>query len=639
VQKDMTSSSGHSGAGYRYLAVTMALSLSLLISVLDIAAYLMRGGRGEGGPAVLGPVFAASMITITAVFLVLWFSAVGPLGKVLRLDLTRLAVAFAAFILVIYTLWVIHSEIKYGSFPGDLRISVMAVGTAGTALLFARLIYEMFCIVPMKAVVIPARVSAVAAFILLLVSLGSVAIGGKGSICQADFKAVRGHALKKVILISIDTLRADALGCYNGKSDATEHMDSFAGDGVVFKRAFAPAPWTLPSMSSIMTGLPPMVHGVVDPKNKLPASLMTLAEYMQKEGYCTCGTGNSIFLEKRYNFAQGFQEYNFPQEEKISLLGDKVLRRLFDRRPNRSLTTPEITDKSIKWVEAHTDDDFFLWLHYFDPHLPYDIPPEYHPKAVPPSAKVGYGLPLRELSMVLSGALTFSQEEQQWIRELYHSEVRYVDDNVGRLLTRLKELAIYDESLIIITSDHGEEFWERDNLGHGRTLYNELLSVPLIVKLPAAFGHVAEVEVPVSTEAVAPTILELCNTGYDSKAMARTSLSALWRIGSAAPKEELLVATRIPNLYRQYISAYYDGHKYISSENGKEELYDLAKDPGEQVNIAGANRKRLDQLKEMLEQYRQNILLLQNRNKTNAGEEAVLDEETIRKLKSLGYMH
>ena len=322
------------------------------------------------------------------------------------------------------------------------------------------------------------------------------------------------------MLITIDTLRRDSLSCYGKRpSSHTPNIDRLAEDGLVIKKAISSSSWTVPSLTSIMTGLPVEVHGVDHADSRVPEVLKTLAEYMLEAGYFTGAIGSQLLMSPRYNLLQGFQHYNTFPKTRPMMLGSKVLRKLravipLDPLPSslryrlsRALsgraTTSDLTHLAVQWLEANQNRDFFFWLHYFDPHQPYAPPASFVPEGVPP---LRIGNRFHPQVATQDGTFDPLVEEKEWIRKLYDAEVRYVDHNVGQVLDALKEKRLYDKSLIIITSDHGEEFWEHDGIGHGHTLYNELLWVPLIIKVPDSIGRLGEINTTVSTLSILPTV-------------------------------------------------------------------------------------------------------------------------------------
>ncbi len=222
------------------------------------------------------------------------------------------------------------------------------------------------------------------------------------------------------------------------------------------------------------------------------------------------------------------------------------------------------------------------------------------------------------------------------IRELYAADVRYVDAAIGRIVDTLEELGIYDETLIVLTSDHGEEFWEHDSFEHGHSLYDEVLRVPLIMTGPGITEE-GEIKAPVSIESIFATILGACGIGFDRESVSSTSLTAKAAEGSDRERAETIAAGGV--LYyesRQAIVS--EKYKYIRSTiTGKEELYDLLTDPGERVSIEHSSPLLLQEARGFLEAHLARADSLRERLGLAVAEECELDRTTVERLRALGY--
>ncbi len=472
--------------------------------------------------------------------------------------------------------------------------------------------------------------------VLVFLASGMVFVLGSDRPLASKANVRTGHTVKRVILIVIDTLRADALSCYGSRQIATPNIDRFAADGIFFEKAFSAAPCTTPSMASILTGLSPFVHMTTVYKSILPDSPMTLAELMYDEGYLTHAIGDNPFLARR-NFSQGFVGYNFfPKAQDRSILG-KVLLRLFSKRFAVTASTSDLTRLAVEWLNSNKDNDFFLWIHYFDPHSPYTPPAEYLPdRQPPPGMKKTFGSTKGNLP-VRNGTLRFNGEQREWIRTLYSCEVPYVDRNVGVLLDHLKKLNLYDDTLIILTSDHGEEFWEHNGFEHGHALYNELLWVPMMIKLPAPSLQTTVPQI-VSNGRIVPTVLDLCGIDYKQNYLSYSSLVPAWSTSSEMNDAVPIVCTGV-RFYEEKESVIFDGFKYILSLfSGRQELYDLAQDPAETFNIAHLNETEVGNAKQILTENHKEAQRLKQFYFLERPQEREVDSETMRQLKSLGYV-
>ncbi len=417
-------------------------------------------------------------------------------------------------------------------------------------------------------------------------------------------------------------------------------MDRLAEEGYSFTQALSAAPWTWPGVASMMTGLSPTVLKLgyhVGRQGKLSDQATTLAESMQAAGYRTAAIGRNAFLLPHSNISQGFQEYDFYPKFRGSGLGSKILKRLWPAQFRSDATTTDLTELAIRWLRANHGTDFFLWLHYFDPHDPYAPPERFLPKKEPVAS---IGKSFDEFSEVRGGYLVLNQEEKEWIRELYLGEVRYVDHAIGRVVAELKRLGIYDETLIVLSSDHGEEMWEHGLIGHGHSIYREMLQVPLIVKPPVSLGKPSQrIAVPVSTSQIFPTLLDLAGVNYDAERLSGPSLVPYWEKGSEASSGGPVVSTGL-RYYEDRVSLIAENFQYIRFlETGKEELYDLEKDPLAQVSLAASATERMVWARQMLADHEKGSDSLRAYHQLTRGEDVELDKETLENLRSLGYVN
>jgi len=465
-----------------------------------------------------------------------------------------------------------------------------------------------------------ARTGLVAGLVLLAVLCLYVLLGPSRFLAPTGEPFGRDRPVGRVILVIVDTLRPDVLSCYGSGEVPTPNIDRLAREGIRFTNAFSTGPWTLPAVSSIMTGLSPMVHGAVQPDSKLPGSIDTLAEVMRDAGYLTAAIGSNIFLKPDYNLSQGFREYDFyPRPSGDGDLSD--------------VSTADLTKKAIDWLEAHREDDFFLWIHYFDPHLPYEPAPDALPPGPVPDR---IGARFEEVDEIRNGELDPTGREKEWIRALYVREVAYVDENLGAFFGALEKLGLYDDTLIVFMSDHGEEFWEHGGFEHGHTLYNELLEVPLIIKLPGAVST-GERSAMVSIQGVMPTVLDLC--GIDpGEELAAHSLTPLLERDSEDAVALPIVSTGL--LYgEEGESIIVDGMKYIRFPGTeRDELYLLGDDPGERSSASLSSPDLVLKTAHLLDDCREIAEIGRTRYGTEEMESVEIDPETRQWLESLGYL-
>jgi len=445
------------------------------------------------------------------------------------------------------------------------------------------------------------------------------------------------HDVSHVILITIDTLRKDVLSSYGSERVKTPTIDGVASDGVLFENAFSSSSWTLPSFSSMMTGLPVTVHKAQMADSMLNDEFTTLAERLRNSGYYTAAIVDNFFLHPEYNVGQGFLEYDYhPKRQKaINSFGAAVVNKIFPGSLRNYTSTKELTDVSLEWIRKNRDRDFFLWLHYYDPHMPYAPPWEYISKDAVKDDGIGYMLSsAREFR---TGHSTPNEAQRKWIKELYDAEVRYVDHELGRIIDLLKKYGIYDDALIILTSDHGEEFWDHGGFEHGHTLYNEVIGVPLIVKLPNMKSGERRAE-NVSTRSIPATVLEVTDTGHEMDAVMAEPLTPLlkWNEGdySLPPITSAGVL-----YYENKESVIFGESKFIHNMvTGNEELYDLKSDPGEQIRLPLMQNGLADKGRGVLSDEKVRAGKTGRELGVTEARKAELDNEKKEQLKALNYL-
>ena len=268
-----------------------------------------------------------------------------------------------------------------------------------------------------------------------------------------------------VVIVTLDTTRADHLGCYGYEAAGTPALDAFAGMAVRFADVVSPVPLTLPSHTSMFTGLDPPNHGVWNNSEyRLDPSLTTLAEVLKKEGYQTAAFISAFVLDARYGLDQGFGRYDDMVDTQVGSAYGSLSERSADKT----------TDAAIRWLDNRDSaNPFFLWVHYFDAHFPYEPPPPY--------------------ATAFSGAL-------------YDGEIAFVDVQFGRFLDRLKADPAWERTVLIVVADHGESLWEHGESAHSRLIYEATQHVPLLLAVPGLFqsSYVVD-DVVVTVQDVFPT--------------------------------------------------------------------------------------------------------------------------------------
>ena len=411
-----------------------------------------------------------------------------------------------------------------------------------------------------------------------------VACGG----AQKPGPAIPEGTPRGVVLISIDTLRADHLSAYGYELPTSPFMDEVAAGGVLFENAVSSAPWTLPAHASIMTGLDPSTHRAVDGSEGIAGDVTMAAEMFQDAGYATGGFVASWFVSRRYGFDRGFDHFDDFQRTVQNNTKDKII------------ATPVI-DAAGSWLREHGQDPFFLFVHLYDVHFNYDPPAEH--AALFDTGYAGLREHYKKYSYYPDHPLPPALLAQEVA--LYDAEIHFVDAELRRLNGVLAEMDLADDVLMIITSDHGEEFFERGSWGHAHTLYEEVIHVPLIVKGPGIAGarrwpgQVRGVD-------ILPTLMEAFSLA-DPVRLAGISLWPLLKEGmdhqmmdgAPAPSGSRPAFMETSRFGSNVIGVRRDDWKAILDlEHGREHLFDLSQDPGEEHNLAAARPARMGQMRE-----------------------------------------
>ena len=481
-----------------------------------------------------------------------------------------------------------------------------------------------------------------------------------------------------IVLISVDTLRADRLHCYGYERETSPSIDRLAADGVLFSQARSPASWTLPAHASIFLGAPVGSHGIVSGQKRISDSQPTLAELLRRQGYATAGFFSGFFVSKRFGFHQGFDVYEPGPEDFAS-----------------PASAPSVNAKVKAWLGAERQGPFFLFLHYFDVHGPYveQLPTvaSFRRHSEPPSelarlftdpdrsprndktvlrrAKrrelgellvgTGLGLPAQPLGRktlqrlrdklqrqgnettaaavwALAGAREadfMTPEDIRWISDSYDDGVRYLDAFIEEVLSALRRMGVYDDTAIVLTSDHGEMLLEQPGLiGHRRFLYEPVLHVPLIVKPPGGAGG-RRIEDLVSTVDIFRTLLDFSGVEASSSSYSR-SLRPFWN-GRPSPRDVGLSEEYTQDLSPHWALLAHPWKLIIRrAGRGKGELFNLVDDPGEQVNLMAVETRTVERLRVVLD------AAVRETQSSRVGEPADLSPhpETARHLRALGYL-
>ena len=424
-----------------------------------------------------------------------------------------------------------------------------------------------------------------------------------------------------ILLISLDTTRADHLSAYGYERKTSPALERLSEEGILFEAAYAPSATTGPSHATLFTSVSPISHGITKNGRELDLGWKTLAEVLGQEGYQTAAVVSSYVLSARFGYDRGFASFDedFSQAEVpegVTLWeGDEVEGKFYGR-------ADDTARRALQWLEDRSEPQkpFFLFVHFFDAHDPYVIPEGYQPPFVP-----GPEESLKRNRVVF----------------MYDATLAYMDQEIGRLLDGLVRMGLDEDTLVVVTGDHGEGLMERGHWHHGVHIYEEGVRVPLIVRLPGRRSAGLRIPTPVSWLDLAPSLLALSGISSQEGFQGESLAEVMTGQGALDP-------TRSVWLYRRH----YEGDEEVEAgqavgeawglrrgrwkliwaeEENRLELYDLETDPEEKVDLAMERPDQAATLKAELEVW----LASQPRSR---GGDVLLDAESRRKLKALGYV-
>jgi len=465
--------------------------------------------------------------------------------------------------------------------------------------------------------------------ILIIVLIGAIVLCLAGISISYFCRSCKKYDL---ILITIDTLRADHLSCYGYNRQTTPNIDKLAENGILFKNAYTQFPVTLPSHTSIMTSLYPATHGIKANFHPVDDSFITLAEILKKNSYENMAIVSAFCLNSKRGLNQGFDIYL------DTLNSDRAQRK-----------GGEVTDLASVLIER-LKRPLFAWLHYFDPHSDYRPPRDYQDLYKEITPKQAKELNKLRTKIVVKGGKPNEAELEKLIA-LYDGEIRYVDDQIGKLLDLLKRLNLMRNTIIVITADHGEGFEHDYFFDHGDRLYEEQLRVPLIIWGPEKVIPKGKIVYDtVRLIDIMPTLLDLLDIKDDDYNFQGTTLLPAIKGDKALDLKvysELVFREKFPQAKSNMVSLRKRNWKLIVETDdkkniitGPEELYDIAKDPSEESNQAQVSRDILSELRNDISSW---IDIMSKSVLNSEGDDSkdldIDDEEVREKIRSLGYMN
>lgn len=461
-----------------------------------------------------------------------------------------------------------------------------------------------------------------------------------------------GKDRPNVILIVLDTVRSDHLSCYGYNRKTSPQLDDFSQSSMKFENCYSTANWTVPGHASIFTGRYSISHGAhkaigdsllkderINPFFSFPLGNeeVTLAEVLHEQGYRTAAVvSNHTCVSGIFGLDQGFDYfYNSPPFRykpvtytilmKSNLLQNRVRPYLSPFR-----IAKDINDKVFRWINIHSDTPFFMFINYMDAHDPYIPPPEY--QRMFPGKIERFHV---DIHLFGENHEEVSEEQIHHLESQYDGEIAYLDENLGELFVWLKSKGLYERSIIVITSDHGEYLGEKKLFGHSVGLYEPVLRVPLIIHAPGNIDWDVDTHKPVQTIDIMPTILKILDIpipgGVQGGALIQEIRHPIISEHYVGPNYKNTYNGRF---YERLTSLIEENYKFIFSESNRHEMYDILKDSDEVNNLIEADKEKSNNLLTAIEDWKHSVEV------KDLDQESLpdLNEATLRDLRALGYI-
>lgn len=406
----------------------------------------------------------------------------------------------------------------------------------------------------------------------------AVALLGSGALLLASCSKEPHHP--NVLLVSIDMLRADHVGCYGYARPTTPALDRLAREGTRFDEHISSSSWTLPAHAGLFTSLPDALHGVTDTDRALAPDAHLLAERFQEAGYETAGFFAGPYLHPAFGFGQGFERYENCTSYAAELDGKPSSAWSMDpkvmRESHEDVTNPTVLSKFTSWFQGRSKKPFFAFVHLWDAHFDFVPPPPWNRRFDPEytgkvdgrgfffDETIAPGMPKRDLEHLIA---------------LYDGEIGWTDEHVGRICALLQAASVLDDTIVVVTSDHGTEFFEHGRKGHRQTLYDEVLRVPFLLRYPGRVPAGAVVRAQTRSIDVGPTLLELAGLPAANDVLGESLVAALTPNSAFRPQRAVCELDSVGIHLRAVRTPKW---KFIDRiQAGAPLFFDLAKDPGE----------------------------------------------------------
>lgn len=454
-----------------------------------------------------------------------------------------------------------------------------------------------------------------------------------------------------IIFIVIDTARYDRFGCYGYDRPTSPNIDKIAAEATTYETCVSSATWTLPSHTSMFTGLAVSQHGVNGDNKKLTPQIPTLAQILQRSGYDTFGISPIHWISEATGLSRGFDHFvtlwdpfakqNAIVRQSFNLLYKTVY---FNKRDKGAQATNWLAKRWLgKWQEeAANEKPYFLFINYFDAHLPYEPPQPFRDQfeTIKRSEPVD-----QDLFRYITGKTEMTDERRQRLSDLYDAGIAYVDHRIGQLVEQLTEMGLMENTLLVITGDHGENIGDHGHLGHRYIPYETLIHVPLVVKWPDGKRAGERVSQPVQTTDIFGTLIKAADVAPE---LVLQPLEPYTLMTDSPVREHAVAENMFPMLLRvlkKRFSWFEPGrltqprralrtnqHNLIWAQDGISELYDMVADPEELVDISAENQPIVDSLTATLDSW------VQTHTAAEGDITPELDEDITKQLEALGYL-
>lgn len=456
-----------------------------------------------------------------------------------------------------------------------------------------------------------------------------------------------------VLLISIDASRADHFSCYGKVNNVTPHIDELANNGTLFRNAISSAPWTPTSHASIFTGMHQVKHGMREGNLVLSNRWKTLAEMLLENGYHTVGINGNPYINSTSGLTRGFNEFYqlWRRPKTVYDFFHRLRGYLRAKFIGGGLVSQKMTDYVLSWFNQYDKSKpFFMFLQALEPHFPYRPPREYRSKYV--KNHTNQNSP--KMSVIFSDynlynvkKVNLTEDELKYLYDLHTAELAYLDSQLGLVFDRLKKKDLFNNTIIIITTDHGEAFGEHGIFGHQFLLNSSLLHVPLIFHLPGQIPTGLEISALVQTTDIFPTVVDLLHLESSLKEQCMGISLSSFRDGPYReyayaeydePVDKLKSFSKYDSIdvaiYRRDLKMIQNLEwKYIWASDGRCELYELSKDSAEKTNLFRNMPEKAEEMEQALFKWvEENHIVADTRSRDEE------DQEILDSLRKLGYI-